>query len=187
MNSTIRKLFFVLVLAVLSVGGIFAQSWYDSYAPAVEDNILFINAGVGLGPTGGGDIGIPPLSVSVDYKLPIELPITAGAIVAFSQWKKSIRSIDAIYTNIGFGARGMYHFNFLENLDTYAGITLGYVYQSAKLKANGIDYGRVDGNSFFLWGVCIGARYFFTDLIGAYMELGYSGLQYVGIGLSVKF
>jgi len=91
--------------------------------------------------------------------------------------------------NIGFGARVMYHFNFLENLDTYAGVTLGYVYQKVNAEgSNGLDYGEiVKGDSFILWGINTGARFFFTDLIGAYVELGYSGLQFVGIGLSLKF
>jgi len=194
MNSTVHKSFFVLLLAVLSVGGIYAQTWYDSYAPAIEDNTLFANAGVGIGPTGGWGIGIPPLSVSVDYRLPIDLPITAGGIVTFTTWKRSLIStssfdLDMTYMNIGFGVRVMYHFNFLEILDTYAGVTLGYVYQKVNAEgSNGFDYGAViKGDSFILWGINIGARFFFTDYIGAYMELGYSGLQIAGIGLSLKF
>jgi hypothetical protein len=99
--------------------------------------------------------------------------------------------MDVTYTNIGFGGRGMYHFNFMDNLDTYAGLTLGYVIQNATLKANNEHYGQIaaaeDGVSFFLWGLNIGARYFFTDFIGAYLELGYSGLQFASIGVSVKF
>jgi hypothetical protein len=93
--------------------------------------------------------------------------------------------------NIGFGARGAYHFNFIEKLDVYAGLTLGYVIQSAV-----VTYGSAWDNipktdypatSFFLFGVNIGARYFFTNNIGAYLELGYSGLQVASVGLSVKF
>jgi len=186
-----KKCIFCFLLSIIVGAAVIAQSWYDSYAPAVEDNTLFINAGVGIGPIGSGGIGIPPLSVSVDYKLPIDLPITVGSIVTFSTWKRSIRyyiiiDVDITYMNFGFGARVTYHFNFLEYLDTYAGITLGYVYQNGKAKVT--YYGEITGGeSFFLWGINIGARYFFTDFIGAYMELGYSGLQYVGVGLSVKF
>ena len=197
MNSTVRKVFFVLVLAILSVGGIFAQTWYESYAPAVDDNTLFVNAGIGLGPAGGWDMGIPPLSVCVDYKLPIDLPITVGGIVTFTTWKgrvntstTSVIMTDITIINIGFSASGKYHFNFWDNLDTYAGVILGYVYQSGKIEiSNGYgDHYTFDrGKSFSHWGINIGARYFFTDLIGAYMELEYNGLQFAGIGLSLKF
>jgi hypothetical protein len=188
-----RKVFLVLVLVVLAAGGVFAQSWYDSYAWRVDDNKLFINAGVGLGPTGGYSMGIPPISVSVDFKLPIDIPITVGAVATYTTWKArttapGFYTIDVIYRNIGFGGRGMYHFNFMDNLDTYAGLTLGYVLQKVAVKTSGLggqgaDY---DGDSFFLWGLNIGARYFFTDFIGAYLELGYSGLQFASVGLSVK-
>jgi hypothetical protein len=63
----------------------------------------------------------------------------------------------------------MYHFNFLKNLDTYAGLTLGYVIQTF----DGGDYSgsAYEGVSFFLFGVNIGARYFFTESIGAYLEV----------------
>jgi hypothetical protein len=189
----IRKGFFVLVLTVLAAGGVFAQTWYDRYADGIDENILFVNAGVGFGPTGGYSMGIPPISVSVDFKLPIDLPITVGAGVTFTTWKYSISqpfyNLDVTYMNIGFGGRGMYHFNFMENLDTYAGLTFGYVLQKATVEASN-EYGQAAadaGASFFLWGINIGARYFFTDYIGAYLELGYSGLQYASIGVSVKF
>ena len=187
-----------LVLAIVIAGGVFAQEWYNSYAPGVDTNRVFVNAGIGLGPNGGYSMGIPPISASVDVKLPLDFPITVGAIGTFGTWKYST-SIPAIsnsntnvtYTNLGIGARGMYHFNFIQNLDTYAGLTLGYVIQTVKA-TYGTYYDTTprtgySGSSFFLWGLNIGARYFFTDMVGAYLELGYSGLQYGGLGVTVKF
>jgi hypothetical protein len=189
-----RKLCAVLILLVIAAGGAFAQNWYDSYAPGIDESTVLINAGVGLG-FSSYRMGIPPISASVDFKLPVKLPITIGGTAAFSTWGYSSGSgdyqVDVTYTNIGFGVRGAYHFNFVKNLDTYAGITLGYVIQSADVKY-GSAYGSevkpvYDGISFLLYGANIGARYFFTKNIGAYFELGYSGLQVASIGLSVKF
>jgi hypothetical protein len=131
-------------------------------------------------------MGVPPLSVSADFKLPVKLPITVGGIFTFAQWKYSYGGVyDFAWNNIGLGVRGMYHFNFLKNLDTYAGLTLGYVIQS--FDGGGYSGSGYDGASFFLFGTHVGARYFFTDKIGAYLELGYSGLQFASLGLSVKF
>jgi hypothetical protein len=73
----------------------------------------------------------------------------------------------------------MYHFNFLDNLDLYAGLNLGYVIQTS----NQTQY---SGSSFFLWGFNTGARYFFTENLGAYLELGYSGLNYISTGVTFK-
>lgn len=184
-----KKGFLILILMVIAAGGAFAQTWYDRYAPGIDAGKVFINAGIGLGPTGGYDMGIPPLSASADFKLPVKLPITLGGIVTFAQWKYSIPSFLGsdyafAWNNLGIGVRGMYHFNFLKNLDTYAGLTLGYVIQSF----DGGDYvgSAYEGASFFLFGANIGARYFFTKNIGAYVEVGYSGLQFASLGLSIK-
>ena len=169
-----------------------AQTWYNSYAPGIDTNKLFINAGIGFG-FSTYDMGIPPISASVDFKLPVKVPITVGATAAFSTWKyeipgfasmppliPAIPGADVVYTNIGFGARAAYHFNFVKNLDVYSGITLGYVVQSSNVDGQ-------DGTSFFLYGFNVGARYFFTKALGAYLEAGYSGLQIISVGLSLKF
>ena len=191
-----KKGLMVLALAVLTAGGVFAQTtWWNSYAPAVADNKMFVNAVVGFGPTGGWDMGVPPVSASVDFKLPIPAPITLGAMTSFSTWRRTDNladdKIDATYTNIGLGLQGKYHFNFIEKVDAYAGFTIGYVMQNSEVKysseyASGND-GSYEGANFLLYGVSIGAHYFFSDFIGAYLELGYSPLQYLGVGISRKF
>jgi hypothetical protein len=191
-----KKSILVLVLVAAAAGGVFAQEWYNSYAPGIDESKVFINAGVGYG-LSTYSMGLPPISVSADFKLPISLPITIGGTAALSTWGYSTSAgvpnsdIDVTYMNIGFGVRGAYHFGFVKNLDTYLGLTLGYVIQTADVKY-GSAYDNIpktsyDGVSFFLYGFNIGARYFFTKNIGAYLELGYSGLQVASIGLSVKF
>jgi hypothetical protein len=82
-----KKGLLVLVLFILTTGEVFAQStWYNSYAAAVAGNSLFINAGIGFGPTAGWDIGIPPISATVDFKLPVPAPISVGALATFTTW-----------------------------------------------------------------------------------------------------
>ena len=184
-----------------------AQGW-NRAATVIDDNNLFINAGIGFGP--GVDIAgwsgtdfkmaIPPISASVDFKLPIEFPITLGAIIMYTRWDWSYNFLNLFnlewkYSRFGFGLRGMYHFNLMENLDTYAGLTLGYVWHSLSVSIPNNFPGEQWTQSELaelavnqvLWGLNIGARYFFTDYLGAYIELGYSSLQYVGAGLTVKF
>ena len=187
-----KKVLLVIALAAFAVGGVFAQEW-NNYSPAVAHNRLFVNAGIGIGPTGGWSMGVPPISASVDFKLSTPAPITLGAVAMFTTWKRSDNmyyyTADITYTNTGFGVRGMYHFNFLETIDTYAGLTLGYVIQGFDVKASsgytGIAGGYA-GSNFFLFGGNIGARYFFTDLMGAYVEIGFSGLQFISAGITLK-
>jgi hypothetical protein len=190
-----NKRVLVLAFAAAVAGSAFAQNWYDSYAPGIDTVRVFINAGIGYG-FSAYSMGVPPISVSADFKLPIALPITIGGTAAFNTWTYTTGAgdykVDVTYTNIGFGVRAAYHFNFVRNLDAYSGITLGYVIQSSNTQYGGAwgDSGSITlypGVSFFLWGGYIGARYFFTSNIGAYLELGYSGLQVASVGLSVKF
>jgi hypothetical protein len=89
MKHAARIVFLVFVLAVLAAGSASAQAWFNSYAHSVDGDTLFVNAGVGFGPTVGYNSGVPPLSASVDYKLPVKLPITAGLIATYSTWKWS--------------------------------------------------------------------------------------------------
>jgi hypothetical protein len=169
--------------------------WYNSYAPGLRDNKAFLNAGIGFGPTRGLSMGLPPITASVDFKVSDTVPITIGGFLTFATWKYAggnpPYTIDLTYLNIGIGGRGMYHFNFYRNLDVYAGLVLGYVIQRATISyGSGYNSGNApnyNGVSFFLFGVNSGVRYFFTDRIGVYGELGYSGLQYLSAGLSMKF
>jgi hypothetical protein len=145
------------------------------------------HAGIGYGPFNSVyQLAVLPITGSVDYKLPIALPITVGASVTYTSWTWDSSYYSYIYTNIGIGARAMYHINLLDRLDTYAGGTLGYVMQSAKVKTGDVETSS-DGSPFFLYSAEGGVRYFFTNLIGAYIEGGYGSLLYVSAGLTIKF
>jgi hypothetical protein len=48
------------------------------------------------------------------------------------------------------------------------------------------EISRYGDYSAFYWGLQAGARWFFTDFIGAFAEFGY-GLSYVKAGVAFKF
>jgi len=180
--------------------------WYNSFGTGLQNNWVFINAGVGFGPTGDYNMDIPPISASIDVKVSKKIPLTFGVMGIFSTWKWTYgylpRNDDVTYMNIGIGGRLMYHFNFARDLDFYIGPIFGYVIQIVKTEyGSGWDYFReysssgyiineerpyYGGNPFFLYGGNIGIRYFFTKVFGVYVEGGYSGLQYVSGGLTLK-
>jgi hypothetical protein len=179
-----KRIFVALILITVIAGGAFAE-WYNSYAPGIDESKVLINAGVGVG-LGYGSTGIPPISAAVDFKLPVTVPITLGAIGTFGTWGYDLLGVSYSLTTIGIGGRGNYHFNFVKNLDVYAGLTLGYVIMSYKFETGSL--GNLGGNAGSFWyGGQIGARYFFTKNIGAYVELGYNALQIAGGGLTFKF
>ena len=187
-----KKLVLALLMATLLAGGAFAKEWYNSYAPGIDGSNILANVGIGIGYGGiGYKMSIPPISASVEYAgLPI--PLSVGAYFGIARYKWEGVSLfwgdTYSYTRLflAFGARAAWHFNFLQNLDTYAGLGLGYIMYSYGGNASYLnDLGLSKGA--FDFGAFIGARYFFTNIIGVYLETGYSGLTFVSAGLSLKF
>ena len=148
-----------------------------------------VNLGIGLGYRFGGSMSVPPLSVAYDYSLKSGLidgngAITLGGYLAYTSSNYSYylggTSFSASHTVLG--VRGMFHYQFVPKLDTYAGLMLGY--HIASTSATGYYGNSLVGSGFDL-GVILGARYFFTPRIGAFTELGYT-LPYWNLGVTFK-
>lgn len=163
-----------------------------SYISAYNDNYtvsptIIVNGEHGVGELGPGTLGIGGFfgSKSVRYQY------TSNSV--FSNYTYNY---DQKWSNTLIGLRGSWHPNeFFENekVDLYGGVMLGYNIGSYKNNStrtiNGVTTSYDDGfsykTSYVTWSTYIGARYFFTDMIGAYLELGY-GVSYLNLGLSVK-
>ena len=156
-----------------------------------------VNFGIGLGSTlysgAGYKAGLPPLSVSFEYALQELGPgmVGVGGYLGLSTYKwEYTYGVDTYgwkYSNIVIGARGYYHYSFLDKLDTYAGLMLGYDIVSAKETGTlplGITY-SANGSS-FIWSFFVGGRYYFTDSFAAMAELGY-GIAWLNLGIAYKF
>jgi hypothetical protein len=172
---------------------------FVAWPPSIADDMVLINFGIGLGYSSWGyTIGLPPIKLSVDFELPIPVPISVGGMVGLRTWTYKWGWFysyldDFTIFEIPIGIRSMYHFNFaaltdsafVRKLDVYAGLTLGWVIVTDNYSGNSRYWTSRD--SFFLFGVTMGARYFFNDVIGIYLEAGYSGFEYASFGLSLKF
>lgn len=166
------------------------------------DNVL----GVGIGVLGGYSVGwsgsgvtqSPAFSLHFDHAMGELGPGTwgLGGYVGYktTSYKQNFiyYNYDYRYTFLVVGARGTWHYNdwHSDKLDTYAGVLLAY--KSVSFKDN-TDYRNSSylntytySGSGFGPGAFIGARYYFTDKIGAYAELGY-GITLIQLGLTVKF
>jgi len=148
------------------------------------DNLL--NIGVGLSSYYyGNPLGISfEVGVDRDFSVGGQLDYNSGNYgdnyYNSSRWR---------YTATYIGARGSYHFNRILNLNTrkidlYAGVGLGY----RSFRWNDTNYGSgYDYRSGLFFNYYLGGKYYFNDKIGAFLELGYTGLSSSRIGLSVKF
>ena len=169
-----KKFLLAAVAFMASVGAAQAQDLFSKGESA-------LNIGIGIGHSYGGyGVSIPPLSVAYDYSLVSNLingnngAITLGAYGAYTSASSASHTV--------LGVRGMFHYQFAPKLDTYAGLMLGYHIASYSSNING--YPGISGSGIDL-GVLLGARYFFTDHVGMFTELGYS-LPYWNLGVTFK-
>ena len=183
------------------------SAWDASYLlqypePITAGNWL-LDVGVGFG-LGGSNTLIPPILFTFEYALPIGgLPFSLGGLVGFAyshyekSWGDSSTRSGWKYTqdlfHIPVGFRIAYHFNWgVKNLDTYITTTLGWdiaIYKG-QYTSNGQTSDYDDSNhgiDYFMFGTHIGARYYFTPVIGAFLELGGYSPHYAALGLALKF
>ncbi|MDR1257968.1 MAG: hypothetical protein LBK65_01620 [Tannerellaceae bacterium] len=142
-----------------------------------------VNIGVGL----GSDI---PIEASYEYSVVDGLidgqngAIGIGAYLAYYGSSQTFGDAKISYNDIVVGARGAFHYQFVNKLDTYAGLMLGYDIASAKGSGSGVT--ATASASEFALSAFLGARYAFTPSVGAYAELGY-GIAYLSVGIALKF
>ncbi|WP_288333546.1 hypothetical protein [uncultured Porphyromonas sp.] len=145
-----------------------------------------INAGIGLGSYYSG-ITIPPLSVSLDYGVADNLingnngSISVGGFAGYAASSHTYGAYKTTFSYIALGGRGAFHYQFAPKLDTYAGLMLSYDIVSSNYDAfaNYIKTSHVD------WSIFLGGRYFFTEKIGGFAELGY-GFYNLNLGVTFK-
>ncbi|QNH61826.1 hypothetical protein [Hymenobacter sediminicola] len=160
------------------------------------------NLGVGIGHGYGYGFGYggalkatPALSLSVEKGIVDGIGpgvISVGGLIGYKgynyDWSAAGDTYEASWKNFIVTVRGAYHYNFTTNpkLDTYAGISLGARIENYSNNYNDTDLGGSYGGTYLTSGIFLGGRYFFTDNIGAFAELGYD-MSYLKLGLSAKF
>ncbi|MDR1148625.1 MAG: hypothetical protein LBK66_08345 [Spirochaetaceae bacterium] len=170
------------------------ENWYYSYSELVKENKFLINAGIGYS-AAPYEMRVPPISASVEYMLQ-ELPLSVGGYFGMSMNKADYGVARYSDTTMGFGARASWHLNLIKTLDTYISLTLGWVIWQQKVEDTRTEYAggfimsptsaEINRGTILL-GFNIGARYFFTKNVGAYLEVGYNVVSVLSIGLSLKF
>lgn len=150
-----------------------------------------VSLGIGAGSSVSGELKLPPTSFSFEYGVAenIGVGVFAGIATAKDDFKLSNgKAYRWDYQHIMFGVRGAYHFYSQDNLNIYAGINSGLNIASAEYSSDDIAKSFVDDVDVggFVYSIFGGARYYFTDMIGGYAELGY-GVAYLNIGLTARF
>ena len=161
------------------------------------------NLQVGIGSYTGhgiGDIGFPPTSISVDVGAFDNLingengSIGLGGYYGFGTfrnvWKEDYIKYKNRTVRMCIGFRGTFHYQFVENLDTYLGVMFGlYTYNDkhiARAENNAVITDNRSASAGFAHSEFAGVRYYFSDSFGVGAEAGY-GFTYLSAGITFKF
>ncbi|HEX8330316.1 MAG TPA: hypothetical protein VF629_22485, partial [Hymenobacter sp.] len=162
---------------------------------------LVVNLGLGVGNDFGYGFGqdlesTPALTLSVDKTIIEGVgpgAISVGGLVGYQNFRYNYPGTDfkATWNHIVVLARGAYHYNFTEDprLDTYGGVSLGLravTYKNTFLDSTPADEPDDYGGLSVAPGIFVGGRYFLTDHLGAFAELGYD-MSYLKFGLTARF
>lgn len=162
----------------LGIGGSYGIAYSGSGLS--ETPAIALHFDHGMGDLGPGTWGLGGFFGYKSYKYSYDNVWFGGHYNSSYRWN---------YTVIG--ARGTWHYNDwhgMDKLDTYGGLMLAYRIASYTDETNypsGIVAASHDSYSGLTLTLLVGARYYFTERIGAYMELGY-GVSVAQLGLAVK-
>jgi hypothetical protein len=169
---------------------LFCFNWGTYAQDVIQKGDKIINLGIGLGSYlgySGYSQKIPPISGSFEYGIVDHLfddhsAIGVGGYLGYTSWKSKYKEHgDWTVSDLVIGVRGSFHYQFVDKLDTYAGVMLGYDIVSYSDKV-----GDSLGGSSAAFSTYVGARYYLSDNIAVYGELGY-GVAALELGVAFKF
>lgn len=184
-----KKLISITILLCLTITGLNAQNVF-------KKNDVVLSVGIGLGTAVNlGRTIVPPISFNgeycaVDNLFDAKSSIGIGAFVGFAAGKVDYYNFgNAHFTqkinSLMIGMRGALHYQFVDKLDTYAGIMLGGNIANVRSYGDWTNNNRIPGYGGFLGDFFIGARYYLHPNIAVYGELGF-GVAYFTMGAAFK-
>ncbi|WP_439490583.1 hypothetical protein [Algoriphagus sp.] len=173
---------FLLVIAVPFV----------SFGQEFQQGSKVVSVGLGLGSAVGSGFSyssqVPAISAQYEQGIwDVGGPgvISLGGYIGYKGYRYNYGSgYQSKWNYTLLGVRSAYHFNGhdVDKLDIYGGLMLGYyiVNYSDNSGSSINNYGNNLGLSLY-----VGGRYYFSDNIGGFAELGY-GVSYLNLGVAFK-
>lgn len=171
-----KVLFLASVLAVIAMSAN-AQSTFEKGTKLVK-----VGAGInsnGIPFTVGVEFGVKNDLFGVE-----KLNLGVGGYFGFYGYSTSTSAYGAtIKTStlvLGPGVTANLHYQLIEKLDFYAGLSLGVSLSSATVNSNS------SSTTTFAWGLAAGLRYELTPKFGIFLEGG-KGAGFANLGVAYKF
>jgi outer membrane protein W len=208
-----KKLFFSAMLLIAASASVKAQDdmAFNEGQSSVSLGYGFLNPYKSLfkvtslgGLFGGPSTKFSALGpIGVTYEYGISEKISIGGQVAYATMKNVSTTVNGIsagkdyistekLNQLSVILRGNYHFGKGAKFDPYAGLGLGY--GNFKYSVSDNDNNTANNNLFnisvpgaFGFTGQLGAKYYFSDNIGAFAEIGYLAGSFAQVGVSFKF
>lgn len=168
----------IILFAALLVAGMTAEAQTQNTFGGGD---IVLSAGIGAGTALNiGNTVVPPIVIQGEYGIVDNLFAAGRKSFYYYPYDTYRQKINSFL----LGVRGTFHYQFVERLDTYAGITLGG--EIANVREEGRWWnGQPPRYGGFLADVFIGARYYVVPQLAVYGELGF-GVAYFTLGVSFK-
>jgi len=192
----------LLVLTLLFISTTISISAWEpedltKFPPCMSADDWILNLGFGLNADWINSIGedyysLPTFRLSFDKNVPLgdqKLPFFFGGLVGYSGNGYNHKDYGWHHHRIPLGFRVGYHFNWgVDNLDTYAVATAGYIIGFTDNKD--FKYKTKFRDDFYT-NINIGARWFINNGFGFWAETGFGSLFHLSfsfdLGISFKF
>jgi len=196
-----KKLFFTLVLAA-SFMTMNAQS--NDYKMVAGLHAGYSLTGA-LFNSGSDASPLPAIQATFDYGLTDKVSI--GAAVSYqnidlgstsntyvdADGNTQTESVSTTYNRSNFAIRPLFHYGGDSNLDMYSGLRIGWLGRDYTSNSNDPSFNPVNffgadsGGRFALGVTAFGLRYYFTDNIGAGIEINIGSPHITNVGVSARF
>jgi len=165
-----KKIIVALLILIIAAGSASAFSFLD-YGAGIKGGDLLVNVGGTFGDSWTG-IGFGAVA-AIDWALPLPLPLTvgleSGAMFLPSRYSSGYEAMIAV----PLIARIAWHFDLgISNLklDPYILLKVGYALGFVTNPRPNETYEMASG---IIYGFNVGARWFFSDSFGIFLEAGY--------------
>ena len=164
-----KKYIITITIALVAMFSASAQEKSGSRVLPCGTNVMDVTLGLG----DFTDILVPPVGGSYERVLFDYGQSLSFGVAGYGHFEAHRSAGTPIYGG-SIQLAGLAHLSITENLEVYAGPSIGYI------KVSGGWLSR-SGTSF---GAILGARYFFKDRMGANVHFG--GITFVSVGVSFK-
>jgi hypothetical protein len=185
----------IVALSVLFMQHAIAQPCGRSFIPNFIKGKTDLSFGLGFGTHvnyPGTYTTVPLFSVNVDHALRDDIGpgvIGVGGYLGYERFRDEYigGEYGFNYSSVVFQARGTYHYQFIENFDSYAGLGLGLRYvNSSAFGIHPVNDGIEPRDGLHpVASIFIGGRYFFTETVAAFAEAGI-GVSYLTLGVTFR-